>query len=204
MKVRDLFEERQKDWSYTEKRVKGALQKVTLALQGNDSGAMSRLTKRYERLDKTAKLLKERRDALNAQIKDVGDRVFDAEDALATRIIETVSYTVMLTAAQKAEHKEPTKNIDFESAYGELAKLLPDLQEAAEKILAKYTEIVPAKDTPVGLRVKSKIDEGSVTDKIASWIKSASAFVKSMLSWGASYDAKLNTIKKKYPVPKGN
>lgn len=198
MKIVELFEARQKELSYTEKRVKGALQKVTLALEGSNSGAMTRLTKRYERLDKTAKLLKERRDALNAQIKDVGDRVFDAEDALATRIIETVSYTIMLTAAEKAEHKQPSKKIDFESAYGELAKLVPELTEAAQKILEKYTELVPPKDTPVGLRVKAK---DQVDESIATVVRSAfTKFMTWIKSWGQQYDEKLDAIKKKYPV----
>ena len=198
MKIVELFEDRQKDLTYTEKRVKGALQKVILSLEGNNSGAMTRLTKRYERLDKTAKLLKERRDALNAQIKDVGDRVFDAEDALATRIIETVSYTVMLTAAQKAEHKQPTKNVDYEAAFRELAKLLPDLQEAADKILGKYTELIPPKDTPVALRVKPK---DQVDESIATVVRAAfTKFMTWIKSWGSSYDAKLDAIKKKYPV----
>lgn len=196
MLVAHLTEARQSDVSYTEKRVKGALQKVTAALEGGNSGAMTRLTKRYARLDDQAKRMKEKRDELNAQIKDIGDRLFDAEDALATRIIETVSYTVMLTAAEKAEQKSPTKRIDFESAYGELAKLLPELSDAASKILAKYTELIPAKDTPVGLRVKAKVDESIATvvraamTKFMTWIK----------SWTSSYDAKLDAIKKKYPV----
>jgi len=196
MKVQDLFEERQSGWSYVEKRVKGALQKVTVALQGNDSGAMTRLTKRYERLDKSAKLLKEKRDQLNAQIKDIGDRVFDAEDALATRIIETIQYTIMLTAAEKAETKSPTKKIDYEAAFHELAKLVPELTKAADEIREKYTELIPAKDTPTALKVKSKVEESlaqivqSTMTKFVTWIK----------SWGADYDTKLNAIKKKYPV----
>lgn len=191
-----LTEARQRDWSYTEKRVKGALQRVTVALQGSDSGAMTRLTKRYERLDRTAKLLKEKRDELNAQIKDVGDRVFDAEDALATRIIETVSYTVMLTAAEKAADKKSTRKVDFESAYGELTKLVPELTEAAQKILEKYTELVPAKDTPTALRVAPKVNES-----IGSVVRSALVRLMTWVqAWGASYDAKLDDLKRKHPV----
>ena len=45
----------------------------------------------------------EKCNELNARVKELGDELFDAEDALASRIINTVSYTMMLTAAQKAE-----------------------------------------------------------------------------------------------------
>lgn len=198
MKVSELLtEERQKDFKYTEKRVKGALDKVMLELEGNNSGAMSRLMTRYTRLDKTAKLLKERRDEVNAQVKDVADRLFDAEDALATRIIETVSYTVMLTKAEKAETKEPKKEIDYASAYSELAKLVPELEAQAKAILEKYTTSIPPKDTPTALRVKSKVDEG-VVSVVKGWVAQAKAFVKEVLSWGRSYDAKLDSFRRKY------
>jgi hypothetical protein len=196
MKIQDLFEARQPQFKYTEKRVKGALQKVILELEGNDSGAMTRLAKRYERLDKTAKLLKEKRDELNAAVKEVGDRIFDAEDTLVTRVIETISYTVMLTAAEKAEHKQPTKKVDYESAFAALARLVPELDEKAKEILDKYTEMIPPKDTPTALKVKPKLEEGLWSKLKDMWTK----FVKSIKEWGTSYDEKLDAIKAKYPV----
>lgn len=197
MKVQDLLvEARQAQWAYTEKRVKGALDKVTLALEGAESGAMTRLAKRYERLDKSAKLLKEKRDQLNIAVKEVGDRIFDAEDALATRIIDTISYTVMLTASEKAESKKPTARIDYESAYSELAKLVPELVEQTNAIRTKYTEMIPAKDTPVGLRVKAKVQEGLLTSIRVMWTK----FMDSVKQWARSYDSKLDVIKAKFPV----
>ena len=197
MLVVDLItESRQPQWAYTEKRVKGALDKVTLALEGADSGAMTRLAKRYERLDKSAKLLKEKRDQLNAAAKDVGDRIFDAEDAVATRVIETVSYTVMLTAAQSAEMKQPTAKVDYESAFSELARLVPELTEQMDRIRQKYTEMIPPKDTPVGLRVKAKVQEGLLDTVKVMWTK----FLDSIKQWGRSYDTQLANIKKKYAL----
>jgi chromosome segregation ATPase len=204
MKVQDLFETlneaRQPQWAYTEKRVKGALDKVILALDGSDSGVITRLAKRYERLDKSAKLLKEKRDEVNTAIKDLGDRIFDAEDAVASRIIETVSYTVMLTAAEKAEQKKPTAKIDFESAYSELAKLIPELTEKVDEIRAKYTEMIQPTDTPVKLRVKTKVQEGLLDMVKAMWSK----FMASIGQWARSYDSKLDAIKAKFPVKGGN
>lgn len=194
MLVQDLFEARQPQWKYTEKHVKSQLAKVILELEGSDSGVMTRLAKRYERLDKTAKLMKEKRDELNAAIKEVGDRIFDAEDALATRVVETISYTVMLTAAEKAENKKEKEEVDFASAYAELSRLVPELTEQANEILKKYTKLIPPKDTPVGLRVSIK--EGVVDSIKKIW----AAFVNEVKAWGKSYDAKLNAIKKKYPV----
>ena len=196
MLLQDLNEARQSGWKYTEKRVKGALDKVTLALEGADSGAMTRLAKRYERLDKSAKLLKEKRDELNAAVKEVGDRIFDAEDALATRIIDTVSYTVMLTAAEKAETKKPKAEVDYASAYAELSRLVPELAAKADEIRAKYTTMIPPKDTPTALRVKAKVEEGLLDTVVSKFM----AFVNTIKEWATSYDSKLAAIKKKYPV----
>lgn len=197
-KLQLLAEGRQPNWKYTEKRVKGSLDKVILELEGADSGAMTRLAKRYERLDKSAKLLKEKRDQLNAAVKDVGDRIFDAEDALATRIIETITYTVMLTAAEKAEHKKPKVEIDFASAYAELARLVPELTEQVNAIREKYTTMIPPKDTPTALKVKPKIQEGLLDLVKAQWSK----FMDQIHRWCRSYDSKLSALKAKYPVKK--
>ena len=203
MKVSDLLnestlvEDRQKEWKYTEKRVKGALNKVTLELEGSDSGAMSRLMTRYKRLDRQWKLMEERRNEVNRQVKDVADRIFDAEDALATRVIETVSYTVMLTKATPASEKEATPQTDYESAFAELSRLVPELEEKAKEILAKYTELVPPKDTPSALKYTPKLEEG-VSDVVKGWLSKAKTFVKEFLGWGRTYDAKLDAFRRKY------
>jgi hypothetical protein len=222
MKIQDLFEERQPNMTYTEKRIKGALDKVTLALEGSDSAAMSRLTKRYERLDRSAKLLKEKRDEVNLHIKTVGDRLFNAEDAVVTRVIETVSCTIMLTAAEKAESKQDTKKVDYEAAFFELSKLVPELTAKIDEITAKYTEIVKAKDTPTALRVKLKdgvkpgeaIKEGFMDDmkaKLKGWLDSfktwaagyfmddmkakLKGWLDSFKTWAAGYDKKLAAVR---------
>ncbi len=198
MKVSDLLNEsRNPNWKYIEKRTKGALTKVTLELEGNDSGAMSRLMTRYKRLDRQWKMLEERRNEVNRQVKDVADQIFDAEDALSTRIIETVSYTVMLTKATPASEKAATSKTDYESAFAELARLVPELEDKAKEILAKYTELVPPKDTPSALKYTAKLEEG-FGDAIRGWVSKAKAFVKEMLSWGRSYDAKLDAFRRKY------
>ena len=199
MKVSELLvEDRQKEFKYTEKRAKNALDKVILELEGNDSAAMSRLMTRYQRLDKSAKLLKERRDAVNAQVKDVADRLFDAEDAVATRIIETVSYTVMLTKATRAADKEPTQKIDFESAFSELARLVPQLTEQVDAIRQKYTTLEQPKDTPSALKVTDKktVKEGLIGTAVSA-IKN---FVKDLFNWGREYDAKLDAFRRKYKL----
>jgi prefoldin subunit 5 len=207
MRIHELIaEERQKGWTYAEKRAKvakgmpsdavGAIEKVILSLEGNDSGAVTRLAKRYDRLDKSAKAIKDKRDELNTNMKMLGDSLFDAEDALVTRIVETASYTVMLSASEKGADKPRKAVVDYEAAYKELAALVPELTEQAKVILAKYTEMMQQKDTPMALKVKSKLSEGLVEVAKRAW----KAFVATVTSWGKDYDKKLDAIQAKYPV----
>jgi chromosome segregation ATPase len=199
MLLTDLLEAREKGLTYTEKRHKTtrALERVILELNSSDAASATKLARRYERLDKTARLLKEQRDAMNTHIKAVADRLFDAEDELVTRVMQTAKYTMTISAITKAKDRPATTSVNFERAFSELAALVPDLQEAAEKILAKYTEITPATaDTAAKLTVKSRTDESlaalarSAITKLMDWVR----------SWGISYDKKLKTIMEKYPT----
>jgi hypothetical protein len=109
-----------------------------------------------------------------------------------------VSYTITLSAAERAEHKQPTKKVDFEAAFKALSELVPELQQKAEEILNQYTAMVPPTDTPTRLRVKPKTE---VSEGIMSTLKSAiSSFISKIKSWGKSYDKKLDDIKEKFPV----
>lgn len=101
MKVQELLnEERQKELKYTEKRVKGALNKVTLELEGSDSGAMSRLMTRYKRLDRQWKLMEERRNEVNRQVKGHGEMFMRDEllDEVCTAICDNLEVTDFCSA----------------------------------------------------------------------------------------------------------
>ena len=197
MKVQELLNEaRVKGWPYQEKRhaKTGELQKVILELSGSDSAAMTRLAKRYMRLDASMKKAQDMRNELNATAKAMGDQLFDANDVVVTRIIETVQYTLQLTAAQKAEHKEPKKSINYEAAFKALAALVPELEEQAKALIEAHTELVPPKDTPTALKVSVK--EG-LWDGITKVLKQ---FTRKMMDWAKGYDKKLADIKKAFPV----
>jgi hypothetical protein len=195
MLVSELFEARNPKLTYTEKQVKKVLDRVTVELTGNESGVMSRLTTRYSRLDKAAKLMQEKRNALNEEMKQVAESLFDAQDEVLTRVVDTVSYTITLSKAEKAESKSPTKKVDYSAVVKELAQMLPELQEKIDQITEQYTEIIQPKDTPVKLIVKSKLDEG-FTAFAKSLVKSFKEMLKSIKSWGKDYDKRLAALKK--------
>ena len=196
MFVRELFEARNPKLTYTEKHIKKVLDRVTVELTGSESGVMSRLTTRYSRLDKAAKLMQEKRNQLNEDMKQVVESLFDAEDEVLTRVVDTVSYTITLSKAEKAESKAPKKSIDYAAIVKELGEMIPELQAKIEEITEKYTEVVQPKDTPVKLIVKSKLDEG-LTAFARGLVKSFKEMLKSIKSWGKGYDKRLNSLKAK-------
>lgn len=200
-----LSEARKPDLVYKEKVVKNKVDRVIVELEGSQSGAMTRLASRYDRLEKAIKKMGEKRDELNAKIKEQVEELFAPEDVVLTRVVETVSFTMTLSKLVKSEEQEPKKVVKYDKIAEELAKLIPDeLQAQVDAIIAKYTEISIAAEKSPALRVKSKVDESlnegifdlfkSIGSKIAKWLKDTA-------KWAVSYDKKLDALKKKASSP---
>jgi hypothetical protein len=182
---------------YKGKAAEKAIDRVILELTGNQSGSMSRLTKRYERLDKALKLMNAKRAELNEKVKIEVEGLFDPADVIYTRVVETVTMTITLSKAEAKETKASKVVVDYKSIAKALEALIaPELEDKVKEITALYTTIIPPEDTPAALRVKSKLEEGLVLD---TWKKIKSAVakgIKNLASWAIKYDKKLAAIKK--------
>jgi hypothetical protein len=174
---------------YTAKKTANLADRVIVELEGNRSGVMTRLTKRYKRLDEVAKLLQVRRDAVNVQMKEESEALFDATDATLTRVVETLSATITLSKAERGADKAPKKNVDFEAIVKALGEMVPELTDKIVELTEKYTELVPAKDTPVALRVKLKTDEG-----LGAIVRKIQSYCTKLMSWLKSYDTRLDKL----------
>ena len=196
-----LSEARREDLKYSEKVVKNKIDRVTAELSGSESGAMTRLASRYERLDKAIKRMGEKRGELNDQLKEKVTDLFDAEDVVLTRVVETTSFTMTLSKLVKAADQDPKVIINYEEIAKELAKLIPDeLQAKVDEITKMYTEVSIAADKTPALRVKSKVDESlseGIMDSIKGMAAKALKWAKSMASWAVGYDKKLAALKLK-------
>lgn len=185
---------------YTEK-TKGKdaekhVDRVIVELEGNQSGVMSRLTKRYFRLDRALKAMAKARDELNVKMKDTSEEFFDAEDVAYTRVVETCSFTVTLSKAIKAADKPSKISVDYQAIAAALEELVSqELTEKIEEIKKAYTQIIPPEDTPTKLTVKSKLEEG-LSDAWKAFKLKIKTFTKSVLQWAKGYDKKLAALKK--------
>jgi hypothetical protein len=110
---------------YSEKQVKGVLDKVTATLSGTDSASMTKLARRYARLEASMKKMKEEHEALNTRLKGDVQGYFEAEDVVLTRVVETAQFT--LTMAKEIK-KEGTKTVDYEKIIAALSVLVPDFK----------------------------------------------------------------------------
>lgn len=204
MKVTELINEaRNPVLNYLEKKAKDIVVRVTVFLTGNESSAATRLAKRFVRLDQAMKQQIKLRDAANADAKKLFEELFDAEDEILTRVIETASVTMTLSKAVRGKDKPNVITVDFEAAYRELAEMVLGLTEQKEKlnkkieaILAKHTTSTPARDTPAKLTTDVKLDEG-IMDTLKKMVNTV---VESIKNWATGYDKKLDAFKKKYKL----
>lgn len=194
--VSEANEQRQRrsDLTYVEKKVKTEIDRVIIELTGAESGALTKLAGKYDRLNNAIKLMSEKKNELNVTIKDRVEELFAVEDVVLTRVIETVSFT--MTVSKKARVNDKV-TIDYEAISLELAKLIPEeLQAKVEEITKAYTTVAVQSDKSPALTVKSKVTEGVITGLKDSIVKLLKQVVKSISSWALKYDRKLAALKK--------
>lgn len=194
----DEERKRRGDLTYTEKKTKGVVERVIVELNGNESGVLTKLASRYDRLDKAIKVMGQKKNELNADIKAKVEDLFAAEDIVLTRVIETVSYTMTVSKRSKVDDKT---TVDYKSIAEELAKLIPEeLQAKVEEITKAYTTVMAQPDKSPALSVKSKVTEGILQDLGTKLVQMIKKLIKSVTSWAISYDRKLDKLKRQLNV----
>jgi len=155
LKLSESFvaEARIKGATYTTKEIKGKVEKVIAELRGQHSAAWTKISKQYIDLDAEIKKLQISKDELNALLKDKATEVFDVEDEVLTRVVETAQLTITLSKKVKTPAHE---EVDAEKVVEALAKadLPKDLRKMVNEIIQANTKTVAAKETPERLTVK--------------------------------------------------
>lgn len=187
-----LPEARSKDLNYVEKKVGGELDRVIVTLSGRDSEAYTKLAKSFKRTKTQIERLFKVQEALNKTVKEKALELFDAEDEVMTRVVDTVSLGI--TISKKPIIQDTTKT-DWEKVALEIAKLTPELDDKIQEIIKAYTQTKPGVKKDVSLRVDIK-EANAVVDFV--WDKLKAAFSKltdKLKAWGTGYDSKLDKIK---------
>lgn len=197
-----LTEGRREDLTYTDKVVKNQIDRVTTVLSGNDSGAFTRLAARFDRLATAIERMAKKRDEIHGDLKTKVTELFNAEDVIYTRVVETAQFTMTLAKAPPPKPEDNKKVVNYEKIAEELAKLVSsDLEEQVKNIYEQYTSISIAKPKDPALRVVKKVDESiteGVVDKLKSIMAKGAKFMKDIARWAVSYDKKLAALKQQF------
>ena len=200
MLIEEAAEDRKRrpDLDYQEKFVKKQLDRVIVELTGNESGVLTKLASRYDRLDKAIKVMGQKKNELNAQIKEKVEDLFAAEDVVLTRVIDTISFTMTVSKKSKVDDKTA---VDYKAIAEALAALIPEeLQSKVEEITKMYTTVTAQPDKSPALSVKAKVTEGLLGDLKATVVAAIKKVIKSIASWSTKFDKKLAALKKSAQV----
>jgi len=169
----NLFEQRDSEVEYTIEPGK-----VVAQLRSRQSESYTKLAKKVERINSLTEELKQLRSEVKQETREQLAGLFDAEDAVNTRVVETLSFIFTLSKDPK-----PTVTPKYKDILTELEKqLTPELitvLEGLKKNMVTVTQKEPS------LKI-SPIEENAMPAdaKIANFVD----------SWAQSYDRKLDRL----------
>lgn len=185
-----LKEERNPNLTYSEKKVKDELDRVIVSLEGKDSEVYTKLGKKYNELKLGIEAVQKLQEDLNVDIKKKMVELFNAEDEVLTRVVDTVQFT--LTLSKKPVATETVKT-DYEKVIAEILKLQPELKNQVDKLIEQFTTIKKNDPKPETIRVAMK--ESAVGDFFNKMKNKLQSFLNSVKIWGTNYDKKLDRLK---------
>jgi hypothetical protein len=168
-----------------EGKKKGEINKVVARLKSIASGRYTRLANNVRRIGELQteieKLDQEAKEDAREAIADL----FHAKDSIYTRVVETVSFVIKLTADPK-----PTTTVKYEKVLTDLEQhLTPQLRVILEDLKVKYsTETTKAAALTIqGPGPKKKVEESFENDPFA-------AYLNKIENWARKYDQVLDSL----------
>jgi len=159
--------------------------RVIAKLTSYDSAPYTRLANNIKRLGELEADVKKIKEEIKDDTRTHVTALFQAEDAILTRIVETVSLTLSLSKDPK-----PTETIKYAKVIEELAKsFTPELILKLETLKKEYTTVTQK-------LASITLSEG-VKEVWAKIKERTQSFLARIKSWGESYDKRLAALKKK-------
>lgn len=178
--------------------------KAIAALKSYNSAKYTKLANNILRLQELEAEVKEIKEEIKKDTRtEIVDLFEDAEDAMRTRVVDTVSFILTLSKDPKA-----TETYKYADIIKELtSSLTPELIAKLEELKAKYKSVTQ-KPPSLKLHVKTdaeKMNEEYISEAVADFMKEKAKFIISKLKdyvtrikeWGTSYDKKLADLKAK-------
>jgi transposase len=160
-----LNENRSTDIEYLVKEAKNGGGKVIAELHKQKSGYVNRIVSQYEEIVTELNKLKILKESIDPQIKQYISEIFNDEDKLYTRVIET--NRMLITLSKESERKDFKMDTFLEQL--DKSELTKDMIESVKKMIDtsyKITKVAPSLKGEL-----KKKNEANVVSKLIDWVK---------------------------------
>lgn len=176
-KLINLMEARNPELDYVDEPTK-----TTVNLKSYKSQVYTKLSQKVNRIAELESEIKQLKEEVKQSTReDIAD-LFDAEDAVRTRVVDTISFIMTLSKDPAATNTPKYKDI-LEALTNHLTPELITVLEGLKKEMVTVTQKAPS------LKIQPKtVDEGKTSSffaRIKNWV----------LNWGKKYDKTLNALK---------
>ena len=177
----NLFESRNPELEY--QQLEG---EVIATLKSYNSQVYTKLAQKVERISQLEVEVKALKEEVKQETRENITDLFDAADAVNTRVVDTVSFILTLSKDPKATEAPKYKDI-LEALTEHLTPVLFAVLEQHKKTMITVTQKAPA------LRIRSKEEQLKEEDSmIARFVDQLKGLVA---RWAGGYDRKLNMLK---------
>lgn len=161
--------------------------KVIAELRSHKSAVYTKLADRLETIDRMEAQIKEYKLEMKSITKEHVADLFDADDAVKTRVVDTISFIITLSKTPA-----PTTSYQYMKILAELANhLTPELLVVLNDLKEKFkTESQREPSISVD---RKKVDE-SIGNKLQHYFAKFKHFI---VRWAYGYDHRLNILKKR-------
>ena len=170
----NLIESRNPDFDYQDNE-----QQVIAVLKSYNSQVYTKLAQKVERIDQLEAEIKMLKEEVKHETRENIADLFDAEDVVRTRVVQTMSFILTLSKDPKATVSPKYKDI-LEELSAHLTPELIIVLENLKKQLVTVTQKSPS------LRIEP-VDEGRLGDLFAR-------FKQKIFGWANRYDQKLSML----------
>lgn len=180
-KLINLFEARNPELEY--QQLEG---EVIATLKSYNSQVYTKLAQKVERISQLEVEVKALKEEVKQETRENITDLFDAADAINTRVVDTVSFILTLSKDPKATEAPKYKDI-LEALTEHLTPELIAVLEQLKKTMVTVTQKAPA------LRIRPKEEQLEEEDNmIARFINHLMGIVS---RWAGNYDRKLGMLK---------
>lgn len=148
--------------NYFKTERKGEIDTVIARLSSTESRKYSKLASNLREIKELEEAISTRRKEVEDEARDLIQDLFEADDIIHTRVVETVSFILTLSKQPK-----PTTSVKYAEVLKELEQhLTPELIKVLENIKTKFSSV-----SQKSASLKTELNESSSNylDKIEHW-----------------------------------